>query len=623
MTVSPRALTEEQQAIVQLEAGAFLVIAPPGSGKTTVVTERVLRFASTAADFRILALTFTRKAAGNIAARLGDTVDLQRVTAQTIHGFCHDVLRSYGHLVQLADFTIYDKDDDRIAALREGLELERLPFDNEDRKLKDLLDSIGRLKRNLVLSSEAPGTVESSGVPLDAAYEAYDTVLRRYGAVDYDDLLVFTHRLLNEQASVRELYRTIYRYVMVDEAQDTSLVQYELIRTLFCDATHNNVMLVADADQSIFQFAGASVEHLLRFEREFSAQRRGLTQNFRCSRAIVDAANSLIKHNPDRLTTGAAMTSAVLAPGLVTASSYASVEDEAKATVLHVTSLLSSGLPRAALYLDEDARIEPEQICILGRVRHHLDPVCREFERQGVVHQFSAGRDAGIFESPDFVCIEAAIRWRINPNDGMAKRSLARALKLPAGAWNSLRSISEVDDHLTPELREVLAPIRSSTNAAATSAFLDALDAYVKGLSDADIQDSAASDLDLLRDRWSRISGEVGEDALARLEGEIALLGSTKLSGPGVRVLTVHAAKGLEFRSVLIVGMSEGGFPYFRATSPSALIEERRSAYVAFTRAERMLMLSRSRIQTTKYGTVKRQQDSQFIEQAGLEMKPL
>jgi DNA helicase-2/ATP-dependent DNA helicase PcrA len=614
-----RSLTAEQQDIVNRDDGAFLVIAPPGSGKTTIVTERVLRFAAMKADFRILVLTFTRKAAGNIVNRLGDTADLNRVTAQTIHAFCHDVLRNYGHLIDLADFTIYDKEEDRISVLREGLELERLSFVNDDRKLKDLLESIGRLKRDLVAPWDAPGTLESAGVPLNAAYEAYDTVLRRYGAADYDDLLFATQRLVSTDAHVRDLYRTIFRYVMVDEAQDTSLAQYEIIRSIFCDASHSNVMFVADADQSIFQFAGANVEYLLRFEREFKAGRCGLTQNFRCSRAIVEAANKLIQHNPDRLTTGVAMSSAVLASGLVLSTSYSSTDEEAKASVKHISSLIADGLPREALYLDEDARVAPEEICVLGRVRHHLDAVRRELDQIGIAYQFSAGRDSAIFESPNFVCIEAGIRWRINANDGMAKRTLARCLKISPNAWNSCSSLSEVEEFLTPELREVLAPLRSSTNALATGHFLGALDNYVRGIYDENTQTSAASDLELLKDRWSRIANEVGEDALARLEGEIALLGSTKLSGPGIRVLTIHAAKGLEFRAVLILGMSEGGFPYYRSLSNAAeLIEERRSAYVAFTRAERMLLLSRCRVQRTKYGTFKPQQDSQFIAQAGL-----
>jgi len=380
-------------------------------------------------------------------------------------------------------------------------------------------------------------------------------------------------------------------------------------------------MLVADADQSIFQFAGADVEHLLRFEREFKAKRWGLTQNFRCAGTIVAAANRLIANNPDRLTSGVEMTSAVLAPGLIIGSSYADSENEAKAAVDQVVQFLERGLPREALYSDEDPAVMPEQICILGRVRYLLDNIRRELEQRGIEHQFSTGRDAAVFESKEFTAIAAAMRWRINPNDGLAKRSLARALQIRPEAWSEARSLLEVNDALSEELQNVIAPLQASTNSSAVVAFMNAIESYVGTVDDADAQAVVTSDFELLRERWSRIQSHAGEDALARLESEIALLGSAKIHGPGIRVLTIHAAKGLEFRAVVIVGMNEGGFPHYRCMSDSALIEERRSAYVAFTRAERVLALLRFRSQITKYGTHKAQQESRFVSEAELTME--
>jgi DNA helicase-2/ATP-dependent DNA helicase PcrA len=456
---------------------------------------------------------------------------------------------------------------------------------------------------------------------LDAAYEAYDNVLRRYGALDFDDLLFHAHRLLTSEEQIRDLYRTIYRYVMIDEAQDTSLAQYEIIRSIFSDPSHGNVMLVADADQSIFQFSGADVEHLLRFEREFKAQRWGLTRNFRCSGTIVAAANELIRNNPDRLTSGAEMTSAVLASGLIIASSYADAEEEAKAAVNYVEEILREGLPRNALYADEDAVVTPEQVCILARARYLLDHVRLELEQRSIEYHFSTGRDAAIFESKEFAAISAAMRWRINANDGIARRSLARALQMRPEAWNDAKTLGDVLDALPHDLQNVLVPLRVSTNRAAVAAFVDAVDAYVLSIEDEDAQAAATSDLALLRERWIRLQADVGEDALARVESEIALLGSAKVHGPGVRVLTIHAAKGLEFRAVMLVGMNEGGFPHYRSMSDAAVVEERRSAYVAFTRAERVLALLRFRNQTTKYGTQKTQQESRFISEAGLTME--
>jgi DNA helicase-2/ATP-dependent DNA helicase PcrA len=618
-------LTSEQTAIVDKGDGSFLVIAPPGSGKTTVLTDRVLRLAATEnAEFRVLALTFTNKAAANIVTRLHETpgADLRRVTSQTIHGFCHDLLRHYGQLIGLPEFTIYDGDEDRVAVLREGLQRERLSVINKDRPLRGLLASIGRLKRDLIPPNEAPKTIEEAGVPLDAAYEAYDTMLRRYGALDFDDLLFYAYRLLAAEPQVGQLYRNIFRYVLVDEAQDTSLAQYEILRTVFCAVDHRNVMLVADADQSIFQFTGADVEHLLRFEREFTAERCGLTQNFRSSGSIVDAANKLIEHNPDRLTSGAEMTSAVLAPGLVLASSYGSAAEEATAAVNHVAELIERGLPRKALYADENPTVTPEQICILGRARYLLEGVLAELEHRGIPFLFSTGRDVGIFESKEFTTLEAAIRWRINPNDGLAKRALARSLEISIDKWREDENLSSVLDTLPEGMQAMLDPLRANTNATAVSSFVQLVAEFVTSqITEPEALMIARADLELIQSRWDRIRADVGEDALARLESELALLGSAKLSGPGIRVLTIHAAKGLEFRAVLIVGMNDGNFPDYRSLGPDRIVEERRNAYVAFTRAERVLMLSRFRSRMTQYG-IKAQQESRFISEAGLRMEP-
>ena len=617
-------LTKEQRAVVDEDAGAYLVIAPPGSGKTTVLTERVLRFAADGNAFRVLALTFTNKAATNIIARLNESsgADLQRVTAQTVHAFCHDLLRHYGNLIDLEDFTIYDKENDRLSVLREGLEREKLPFPNEDGPLKDLLDSIGRLKRDLLPPSEAPKSVERAGVALDAAYDAYDSMLRKNGALDFDDLLFYAYRLLATESQVSEIYRTLYRYAMIDEAQDTSLAQYEILRAIFCDSTHGNLMMVADADQSIFQFAGAKVEYLLRFEDDFQAQRRALTQNFRCAGAIVDVANNLIAHNPNRLTTDASMTSAVLAPGLVMAASYETPEDEATAAVELALSLAIDGLPTAALYEDEDRQVTPEQICVLGRSRYLLASTIAELERRSVAFQFSgSSRDLGVFESKSFATIDAAIRWRINPSDSLAKRTLARSLGTQPQSWARASSLADVEQGMPSELRDVLAPLRVSTDGEAVGRFVLAVEDLVANYPASDAQAVLANDLTLLRSRWDRIKDANDPDALARLQSEIALLGTAKISGPGIRVLTIHAAKGLEFRAVILVGMNDGSFPDFRSLTGDALVEERRNAYVAFTRAERVLAIKRFRSRRTQYGTMKSQTESRFIAEAAIEMQ--
>lgn len=617
--------TAQQKALIELPDGPHLVSAPPGTGKTQVLTYRVVHLLERQpqATFRILALTFTTKAAETLRARIRDRIgDLAgRVHACNFHSFCLDVLQHYGDLVDFPhDTTVYEAEEQRLEVLARALVQDGLPVP-EKKELRALLERIGVFKRDL----KAPDVVED---PDDAAaYEAYNGLLRLYHACDFDDLLERTWRLMVEQPQVAKHYRRMFRHIVVDEAQDTSRAQYEILRAV-CGTEHRNVMLVADSDQFIYRFAGASSEWLDAFVTDFSAIKHELFENFRCASVVIDAANRLVQNQPGRLPKPL-MAPVVPAPGAVYAVSFHDEQHEANGVADWVEELLSNGLDPATLYTTESPAIRPEDICVLCRTRSSLDSILSEFQSRGIEHLFSTGRT--LVETPEGRLVLNGLKVLQNPADRVTRESilavwaqsllgggagdvavseflerLANASPAAAPYANVLR-ISGGD--VTETVRGLIAAIAQN---AVSSQSKDEQKALALGL------DAAA-----LGERWRQYAGHTSPTgrSIGGFLGDVALAGKSIIDGPGVRVLTVHVAKGLEFKAVALVGMNEGTLPDFRNVSRGAdLADERRIAYVAVTRASRLLLLTRPRARIMPWGDRKTQEESRFVADMGLTM---
>ena len=622
--------TPKQAEIIGLRDGAYLILAPPGSGKTGILTQRIVGLVreSPADPFRILALTFTKKAAENMRQRIEAEIgrEWQRVTITTFHAFCLDILQHYGEQVGLAPpLTVFENEGDRRATLAQALQDEGLSFpprDEAERLLEALLREIGQQKRNLAPPESVPADREYAGVSLRTAYTAYDRLLRRYGALDFDDLLRLVYELFVTNPRIAAHYRRIYRYILVDEAQDTSRAQYEVLKAL-CGDEHRNVMLVADADQSIYRFAGASDRFLKAFLRDFGAQTRGLSENFRCGEAIVKVALALIAKNPDRLSAEHTMTSVARAPAYVTAASYADEAEEACAVADIFEALLQKGLEATWLHSEEDPRVEPEDLCVLGRSRYVLDSIVSELRTRGIQLAFRSGLGE-LFESRGYRFVYNALRVAHNARDLPARASFfaqleGAALDPDAPLNDVLRSVEGADDSATAPfagavLRLVNGPPSVETLVRALSGVAPSPQATD------DEREVLERDAQAFRDRWNQYSRVSKDPELGGFLAELALAGRTAIDEKGVRVLTVHTAKGLEFRAVVIVGMNQGSFPDFRSLEGHALIDERRNAYVAVTRAERRLHLSRPRTRKMPWGDSRAQQPSQFLQEMGVKM---
>lgn len=619
--------TSRQKELIEISDGPHLVTAPPGTGKTQVLTYRIVHLLERepAATFRILALTFTTKAAETLRTRIRDRLgDLaERVHACNFHSFCLDVLQHYGDAVDFPhDTTVYEVDEQRLEVLARALVQDGLPVPDK-KDLRALLERIGVFKRDL----RGPEAVDDSDEA--AAYEAYNGLLRDYHACDFDDLLERTWRLMVEQPHVAKHYRRMYRHILVDEAQDTSRAQYEILRAI-CGGDHRNVMLVADSDQFIYRFAGASSEWLDAFVADFGAARHSLFENFRCAKALIGAANRLVQNQPGRLPM-ALMTPAVPADGAVRAISFEDEEREAMGVADWVEELLTNGLDPSTLYASESPTVRSEDICILCRTRYSLEAVLSEFRQRRIEHLFSTGRT--LVETPEGKLVLQALKALQNPADRVARESIL-------AAWVDGALDGDSADVSVPEFFTRLAAaspaaapyanVLRTAGGDVTSIVRELIRQVDQGSKLAQSTDeqralALAVDASALAERWKQYSGHTSPTGrtIGGFLGEVALAGKSVIEGPGVRVLTVHVAKGLEFKAVAIVGMNEGTFPDYRNVNrKDDLADERRIAYVAVTRASRLLLLTRPRMRLMPWGDLRAQDESRFIADMGLTMLP-
>lgn len=630
MTV-PFSPTPSQEVLIALRDGCHLVHAPPGSGKTQVLTYRIIRLLMDEPDatFRILGLTFTTKAAETLRHRVRSAIGDQanRVHARNFHSFCLNVLRHYGHFVGFpSDTTVYDSDSDRLDVLARAMDEAGLGV--PDRKeLRSVLERIGVAKRAL----REPESL-TSDPKLAEVYAAYNLVLRRYHACDFDDLLWFTWKMMVEKPKVARHYRRLYRYIMVDEAQDTSRAQYEILKAV-CGDDHRNVMLVADSDQFIYRFAGASDKWLKAFMEDFDAQRHNLIENFRCAQAVIDAANRLVEHKP-KAVSRVAMSPAKPAPGCVQALSYADEDAEARGVVEWVQELLRDGLDPSTLYGAESPAVSPANVCILCRNRYALDAVIKQLEAAELPVLFRAGRQ--LVETPEAQLVLQGMKVLQNPADQVTRESiLARWSDDLLGAGVAQLDVPEFLGRLAaaaPGVRALAEALRAGPGVDVAS-FIRGLARQLRVLGEvaraAGEEDRAAllaADADTLLERWEQYAGHTLPESrnIGGLLGEIALGGKSVIEGDGIRVLTIHVAKGLEFKAVALVGMNEGTLPDYRNSSREEdLSDELRIAYVGITRASRSLLLTRPRVRIMPWGDPRHQVESRFVGWMGLTMRNL
>ena len=608
-------LTAIQQQVVAHGDGAILVVAGPGSGKTRVLTERVRRLLDDSTQhFRVLALTFTNKAANEMIERLNDVPDIRkRAFVGTLHSFCMEVLANRGKPIGVDGLpNIFESFDDRKQVLANAVRSVPRLFavlkatgdaKEQQRTLGRWLERISELKNSLVLPSMVDDEDERS------LYESYDAELRASAALDYDDLLLLTYRLFEERPKVADFYQRQYRYICIDEAQDLNEAQYRLLVSL-CGPEFKNVLMVGDPKQAIYVWNGADPKYLDLFERDFGARKITLTENFRCSRMVVDAAR--------RLDSSYVVDGQLPVEGAVELIECDDEPSEARAVISKIKSLVSTGHP------DIEGDISLGRCAVLGRNRFVFSALEEELKNEGLSFYKKLSTAAYQSESSIVEQFELALRILANPRDQLhlgilLKEWGAVEADLPTGTLRG--DPLSVIQTLAKRARKGCAQAVMSAIAAMQWTgddfrFLSALtniEKFAKTLPEEDralvLQDTCE-----WKKHWDYYvrSEPGGLHSIPSFLGQVALGTTQQPKDDGLALLTVHSAKGMEFDVVCLIGMTEGTFPDYRAKGPS-LEEERRNAFVAVTRSKRLLYITYPKTRVMPWGATKIQQPSRYV----------
>jgi DNA helicase-2/ATP-dependent DNA helicase PcrA len=600
-------LNPAQREAVTAGDGPLLVLAGAGSGKTRVIAYRIAWLLQRGLSPRnLLAVTFTNKAAGEMARRVDELlspVGLRSPFIATFHSACVRILRQHGsHLGLPSHFTIYDEDD-RLALVKECM---------KDGELADrtftpsaAVHRISYLKNQMIAVTEALRDARGPWEKKAAlVYSRYDKRLRETGAVDFDDLLLLVVRLLAEIPEVLAWYRGLWRYVLVDEYQDTNRAQYRIIQLL--TAEHRNVCVVGDSDQSIYKWRGADVRNILDFEEDFPGTKVvRLEQNYRSTQSILALAAGVIANNVQRKdktlwTENAAGTPARLYRAW-------DEQEEAGFVAQSVLGLRGEGVPWddiAVFYRTNAQSRVLEDALRRGRIPYVIVGGVRFYERREIKDTL------------------AYLRLTINPADDVAFR---RAIGAPARGIGAT-TLARLDEEATRQTRPLLAlaaepsaDIRGRAGRTlqefaaligrlagqrrdlAPPAFID-LVLEQTGYRDALRQErapEAEARLENLEELIAAAEDYTHSEAEPTLEGfldGVALMSDVdelKEAEARVTLMTLHSAKGLEFPAVFITGLEEGVFPHARSMNdPDEIEEERRLCYVGITRAKERLSLS-------------------------------
>ena len=659
-------MNEMQQEAVFTVNGPLLVLAGAGSGKTTVIVNRIANLINfgnayydetrTASDYdidflreyadgktddfetlrdivavdpvkpwNILAITFTNKAAGELRERLTAMLgeEALNINASTFHSACVRILRSeieamgYGR-----DFTIYDSDDSQrmIKSVMAEIDISEKQF-----APRMVLSEISAAKDKMITPEQMR---EDAGQDyrkkvISRLYALYQQRMMTANALDFDDILTVTTELFEKFPEVLEKYRNRYKYIMVDEYQDTNHVQFKLVSQL--SGGHCNLCVVGDDDQSIYKFRGANIENILGFEAQFDgAKVIRLEQNYRSTQTILDAANSVISNNVGRkskkLWTAGAKGEKIYW--------YKAVDETDEANFVAQTIL--DFYKETGTYSDS---------AVLYRMNAQSNAVERMFVKCGIPYRIYGGMR--FYDRKEIKDITSYLSFINNPNDMLRFRRIINEPKRGIGD-STVALIEDISRDLKISPYEVLrtceeyAPLSKKVNALKSvykmfeyltekagelplDEFLDELlekTGYLESLKALENGDTKIENVEELRSSIVQYMNEADEPSLSGFLEEVALYSEADRddgSDDKVTLMTVHSAKGLEYKNIFVIGLDDGIFPSSRSFDSEAdMEEERRLAYVAITRAKERLYLTNAS-QRMLFGQTQRNVTSRFM----------
>lgn len=666
-----RANDMQKKAIFKID-GAVLIIAGAGSGKTTVLTNRIanmMKFGNAYHDaeerkltkeqtkfltdypdlpktpenadklaeiiavdpidpWNILAITFTNKAAGELRDRLVNMIgeDAKKICASTFHSACVRILRrEIEHLGYKSSFAIYDDDDSK--RLIKDI-LKRLNIDEKVMPAKNIKNYISHLKDRMVSAEEftltAQETAEFSDIKTAEIYTEYQNALKAANALDFDDIIFLTVRLFEKEPDVLRHYHNLYKYIMVDEYQDTNYAQYRLISLLAGE--DGNLGVVGDDDQSIYKFRGATVENILNFEKQYkNCAVIRLEQNYRSTNNILNAANAVISNNPNRKDKH--LWSELGEGDKIQVEMYQSEQSEGRAIAEAIAEGVRTGgkySDYALLYRSNVLSRSYEQALVRAGIPYKIVGGLRFYDRKEirdilaylslVDNPFDVVRFRRVINEPKRGIGDSTVEEVVRIAEGLGISPLevcrdSENYETIAKRSNHLKAAANIFEELD-ELADTL-PIDELIDAAAErSGYLDAL--KTQG-------DEGAMRIENIRELKSNAAQLLEENPEATLPDfleQVALIADIDnydSETDRVSLMTMHAAKGLEFPVVYLVAAEDGIFPSMMSKSePSEMEEERRLAYVAITRAKKRFIATHSRYRML-YGKTTANKLSEFI----------
>lgn len=605
-------LNEQQKQGVFTTDGPVLLLAGAGSGKTRVLTHRIAYLIKEMGvePWNVMAITFTNKAAGEMKERVKDIVgfDADKIWVSTFHSTCVKILHRYiDRLGYDNNFTIYDTDDQK-TVMKDICK--RLQIDTKMMKERSFLSAISSAKDELVSPNEyslhAMGDFKKQKIA--QVYQEYQTVLKKNNALDFDDLIMQTVELFKACPEVLENYQKRFRYIMVDEYQDTNTAQFELIR-LLADK-HHNLCVVGDDDQSIYKFRGANIRNILDFEKVYpEAVVIRLEQNYRSTQNVLDAANAVISNNKGRKV-----------KSLWT--------DKGEGNRIHFR-IFDTAYEEAEFITGDIARKKREGIAEYGEcaVLFRTNAQARILEERFVVEGIPYDVVGGVnfYSRREIKDLLAYLKTIDNGKDDLAVKRIINVPKRGIGAatiarvqdYADMREISFYE--ALQEADQIMAIGKSGAKLVPFVTMIQAFRSklsyyglgdlirdiiettgYIQNLEAADEED-AENRIENIDELISKIVSyeEANEEAtLSEFLEEVALVADIDKVGEDsnkVLLMTLHSAKGLEFENVYLTGMEDGVFPSYMTIAsddPDEVEEERRLAYVGITRAKSDLSLS-------------------------------
>ena len=606
-------MNEMQRKAVFCTEGPLLILAGAGSGKTTVLVNRIAYILQNnlCRPWQILAITFTNKAAGELRDRICDVVPESgdEIWAATFHSTCARILRRYGDRIGYSShFTVYDTADQKSLIKKV---MNQLNYDEKHLAIKSVLAEISKAKDEMKTPELMLETASDfRRKQIANVYSLYQAELKNSDAMDFDDMLCNTVRLFEENPDILEYYQNLFKYIMVDEYQDTNKVQYRFVSMLA--AKSNNICVVGDDDQSIYKFRGATIENILSFENQFkNAKVIRLEQNYRSTKTILDAANGVIENNTARK--GKTLWTQNERGEKIVVHTAAGERDEAA----YIARKVLEGVESGRKFSD---------FAVLYRMNAQSNAIENAFSRSGIPHRIIGGHR--FYDREEIKDMTAYLRVVDNPHDnvrlgriinvpkrGIGKTTMDRAGELAAINGLSVYEVIKSCDNY-PELSRACAKFKAFvamieglreaeqsgdyTLAELYNLILEHTEYENYLRSEKENADVRIENIEELKSNIIKFEEEYGEEAsLSAFLEEISLqtdIDNYDSETDAAVMMTLHSAKGLEFPIVFIAGMEEGVFPGISVFSnPDELNEERRLAYVGITRAKERLYITKTR----------------------------